>query len=436
MINVNDFSAATDSEQIEKALAACSIANGGDGVLLIPPRCSKNQPQRQTWMLDRAILLPENTTVILRNVKLKLSDACRDNFFRSANCGHSITQVQPIRNIHIKGEGLCILEGADHPRATGDGGKILSNPCPKKPEDLLRLADWISAEHRAAGVTSFDEEHDHSFGTDAGKPGEVPHGDWRGIGILFAMAEDFSVENLTLVCTHGWGISLEACHRGKIQGITFDSCMAKEIDGLLNNMENQDGIDLRCGCSDILVSDIFGGTGDDIVALTAIATPDAQPRESGSYESTQILHNDWSRRERDIHDVIIRNIIGYSKGHLCCHVRLLAAECNIWNVVIDNVVDDSPEGFDSRAVLLLGEADGAYGRNLPGSIANIAVSNILCNSESAVLVNASVVKSSFTNIVNKNPECPVFRVTRPGCFEDNQLTGIVTAGKDIILEKA
>lgn len=77
MINVNDYIAGCDSETIERAIAA----KGQDGIILLPPRKSDKEPERDYWLLDRAILLPENTTVILQNCKLKLSDRCRDNFF-------------------------------------------------------------------------------------------------------------------------------------------------------------------------------------------------------------------------------------------------------------------------------------------------------------------------------------------------------------------
>ena len=83
MINVNDFHGKTDSEVIELAMQNLT----GDGILVIPPRESDIEPERKHWLIDRAILIPENTTVILQNCMIKLSDRCRDNFFRSANCG-------------------------------------------------------------------------------------------------------------------------------------------------------------------------------------------------------------------------------------------------------------------------------------------------------------------------------------------------------------
>lgn len=257
MVNANHFCGASDSDVLEQAI--CSRT--ADGIVIIPPRASETEPERTVWLLDRAILLPEHTTVILQNCTLQLSDRCRDNFFRTANCGLGIADPAKITDVHIRGEGVCTLLGAEHPRATGDGTKILACPCPKKREDLLRLADWIPEERRQSGELTFWDEHDHSYGTDAGNPDESQYGDWRGIGILFANAERFSIRNLRIVESHGWGISLEACACGRVEQIDFDAKMEREIDGMLQNMENQDGIDLRNGCHDIVLSDITGGTG-------------------------------------------------------------------------------------------------------------------------------------------------------------------------------
>ena len=137
MVYANNFTGSNDSEILNNAVQN----RDEDGIVVISPR--KIDGTRDYWLLDSAILLPENTTVILQNVKIKLSDNCRDNFFRSANCGLGIEEVDPLENIHIKGEGTCLLEGADNPRATGDGTKPLHHPCPHYPEDICRVADWI-----------------------------------------------------------------------------------------------------------------------------------------------------------------------------------------------------------------------------------------------------------------------------------------------------
>ncbi|MBR7136734.1 MAG: hypothetical protein IKC99_01630, partial [Clostridia bacterium] len=72
MVNVNDYLHSSDNEAFEQAIAA----RGRDGIVLVPPR--ENPDGRTHWLLDRAILLPANTTVILQNAMLKLSDRCRD----------------------------------------------------------------------------------------------------------------------------------------------------------------------------------------------------------------------------------------------------------------------------------------------------------------------------------------------------------------------
>ncbi len=174
MVNANDFQGKTDSEVLNNAV----MGRGSDGIVLIPPRCSETEPERDFWLLDSAVLLPENTTVVLQNCKLKLSDRSRDNFFRSSNCGLGIEFPERIHNIHIRGEGLFILEGADHPRATGDSTKLLRAPCPHFPEDICRVADWIPEERRTPDGITFADIHAHSYGTDAGKEGESQYGDW------------------------------------------------------------------------------------------------------------------------------------------------------------------------------------------------------------------------------------------------------------------
>lgn len=173
MVNANDYISISDSDTLQAAVNS----RGKDGIVVIPPRESSIDPERDYWLLDRAVLLPENTTVILQSCKIKLSDKCRDNFFRTANCGLGIEFPEKVSNIHIKGEGFCELVGADNPRATGDGSKILANPCPYELEDLCRFADWIPQERKAPDTIDFWDRHNHSFGTDAGNEAESQYGD-------------------------------------------------------------------------------------------------------------------------------------------------------------------------------------------------------------------------------------------------------------------
>ena len=421
MINANDFRGMTDSDTLERAVANRTA----DGIVLIPPRESDTEPERTYWLIDRAVLLPENTTVILQNCTIKLSDRCRDNFFRTANCGFGFPDPAPIRNVRIRGEGQCVLEGADHPRATGDSSKLQHNPCPHRPEDIIAIdADWVPDERKKSGQLDFWDIHNHSYGTDAGNSDESQYGDWRGIGILFANARDFSIENLRIVESHGWGISLEACSYGRIEKIDFDARMSKKIDGMLMNMENQDGIDVRNGCHHILISDITGETGDDVIALTAIVPDKETYRPGGSLRTTHVMHNDWSRRERDIHDIIIRDVTAFS--YLCWLLRLLPANTKIYNIVIDGLIDSRPAGHPNGGTLLLGDG-GGYGANRPESMSGITISNVICSSRTAITLGGYLKDSVISNVVNRNPKTPVLRVERENGMDNVITYGLVNA---------
>jgi hypothetical protein len=90
-----------------------------------------------------------------------------------------------------------------------------------------------------------------------------------------------------------------------LRDLAFDSSGFKMIDGKRETILNQDGIDLRLGCHDILIENISGQTDDDLIALTAI------PRAGKTAVPAD-----------DIRHVIVRNIKGYCRGghHI---VRLL-----------------------------------------------------------------------------------------------------------------
>ena len=415
MVNVNDFLRDDDNAALDAAIAA----RGADGVVVIPPRASADG--RDFWLLERAILLPANTTVILRSCKLKLSDRCRDNFFRTANCGMGIEDVAPIENVHIKGEGFCLLEGADHPRASGDSSMTLAAPCPHTVEDACRLSPWIPPERRTPERIEFWDIHSHSFGTDAGKEGESQKGDWRSIGILFANVMHFSISGFKIKESHGWAISLEACSEGRVERIEFDARMNKMIDGLVQNMENQDGLDLRNGCHHITISDISGNTGDDVIALTAIA--DDRCRKGGALCSTHVMSENWDKRERDIHDVIIRNVRAYSNHRFL--IRLLAINTHIYNVVIDGVLDTSPQSVSYRGILI-GDKDIAYGSNLPDGVKNVTISNVIYNSDRyAIHVKGYLKDSTITNVASVHSAQPAIFVDRENGLENVKISNIV-----------
>ena len=411
MRTVNDFSGKTDNERIEEA-----IRNRDGEIVVIPPRKSDIEPGRDWWLLDRAILLPENTTVVLQNCRIKLSDNCRDNFFRSANCGIGIENPPTISSIHIRGVGDCVLEGADHPRSTGDSSKFIACPCPKN--------------FSGAAKPTFNDLHRHSYGTDAGKEGESENGDWRNIGILMANVHHLSIENIRIVEPHAWAISLEACSFANINHIEFKACMTRVIDGAEHNVENQDGINLRNGCHDVIISDIMGTTGDDVVALTCIAST-FRMRKDGELHSTQVLGNDYTNREKGIYNVIVRNVLASPAGG-CCMVRLLATDgAEIRNVTIDGIVDTSPDDFHSWCGVLVGEQTGLvgepgypYGTVSEKCLHNITISNVITNARSCIRIPGGLEDSCINNVIGRDPDGKTLDIKEPNLLHRVLLSNI------------
>lgn len=133
-----------------------------------------------------------------------------------------------------------------------------------------------------------------------------------------------------------------------------------------------------------------------------------------------------------IHDIIIRNVAGYSKGRLCYIIRLLPVNARIWNIVIDGVIDTSPDGFRANGVLLLGEHDFYYGENSKDSMRNVTISNVICDSKRAIIVPGYLSDSIICNVINKNPDCPVIEVERKDGLKNVRVTNLCTVGQQDI----
>lgn len=359
-ITPNEFEG-SDTERINRAIEAAAAAGGQ---VVIPRLNVRGAEQREMWLLDSAILLRSNVTLVLENCRLKLSDRCRDNVLRSANCGRAITDIQPLRNIHIRGVGHAILEGADHPRATGDGAKTLGKD---------------------------------TYGTDAGVDGESQKGDWRNVGILLAFVEEFSIENIAIHDSHCWAISLERCARGSVRDIDFKSGGRRMIDGARGTLLNQDGLDLRMGCHDIAIENITGSTGDDLIALTAIPGKHVAGGDSTMVSGTI----DRGQGRDDIHHITLRNIQGFSRGG--CHiVRLLnTSGVKMHDIMIDGVTDPSPAGVSCRAAVKIGDKSARWGGVTPlGDTSHITIRHVTSRAQHAILIAGSLSDSEISDVVH------------------------------------
>lgn len=380
-VSPNDFHG-SDSARIQQAVDRAAKT----GQVVVIPRLNQTpNGDRTIWLLDSAILVPSNTTLLLVNCHLQLSDQCRDNVIRSANCGLGITEVEPLENITIQGIGHVVLEGAENPRATGDSGKTLGQ---------------------------------QTYGTDASKSGESPTGDWRNIGILLAHVDRFRIENLHLKDLHAWAISLERCGHGVLRDLSFDSTGHKRIAGKEEPILNQDGIDLRQGCHDILIENISGRTGDDLIALTTIL---GKNKEFGSTTSTMVTPpNNRGDGQDDIRHIQIRNVRGFSVGdHI---VRFLNnGGLKIHDVVLDGLVDTSTDEPIKAAVKI---GDTNYGGLAPpGDTARLMISNIVSRAEHTLLIAGPLSDSSIVNVIRHGRTGPA--ITRGGAPESLQNVSIV-----------
>ena len=369
MTDPNEFSG-SDSERMEAAVA---LAEQTDRVLRIPRRIKSAPDDREYWLIDRAILLPGDFTVILDGCTVRLSDRCRDNFFRSANCGEGIEKIGPLKNIRIVGANSPVLLGAMHPRATGDSAKTLNV---------------------------------RTYGTDGRVPEELQKGDWRNIGILFSHVEGFEISGLTLKDYHCWAVSLEYCSHGKVSDLVFDAAGRGIFDGEPFAILNQDGVDLRKGCHHIDIENLSGHSGDDTVALTAI--PPKAPRPGGRLGSTEISGFDGDLEAAAVHHVNIRKIHSYAAGgHQI--VRLLnTGGIKLHDVLIEDVLDTSEgSGVIDAATNRIGDGNPAWGGVTPlGDTFNVTVRKVDSRSRYAVLIAGSLADSVIEDIIDRNGENP------------------------------
>lgn len=363
----------TDIERINQAVAAAAVANKR---VVIPRVNECGDHVSHIWVIDSAILLPGGVTLELDNCHIRLSDRCRDNFIRSSNCGHGIAEIIPIEGIYIIGRGRALLEGANNPRSTGDSAKRL-------------------------GV--------RTYGTDADKPDESQTGDWRNIGILLASVSHFSIENITIKDSHCWAISLERCSSGRVRDIEFSSHGSKAIGGHDRTILNQDGLDLRQGCHDILIENITGATGDDLVAFTAI--PHAN-EVSGEYNSTMVSsRNPRAGETDDIFAITVRNIRGYCRGHHI--VRFLnTGGMKLHDVILDGLIDTSPPDIRCRAALKIGDSQPAWGGVTPlGDTYRIIVNNVISRAKDTVLIAGALSESCVTNVIKHDGDGEAIVIT-------------------------
>ncbi|HZH73910.1 MAG TPA: glycosyl hydrolase family 28 protein [Mariniphaga sp.] len=360
-ITPNQFEG-TDTERIQ---AAVDKAVESSGRVIIP---ADNSNGTNIWLLDNAILLPGDITVILDNCIIQLSDSCRDNMFRSKNVGEGIVNPGWNKNISIIGIGEATLKGAANPRSTGDGGKKLSlNP----DADIEASGDWRI-----------------SYGTDAGKADRKHTGDWRNILILMAYVDGFKLKNVNIENTHAWAVSHERVINAELSNIRINNPERSTINGKSQLVRNRDGINLRHGCKNFRIDNISGKTGDDFVALSTLGLY-SEHSEGGTLNSTMVTSRKWHGPEDDTENVYITNLVCESA------TRAVAIRANdvagISQVYVNGVIFEG--GYNA---LLVGGR--GYGRNSqPGKINNVHAMNIMGDGRSLIQIEEPIANCSFIN---------------------------------------
>lgn len=352
----NDFSG-NDSEKIQQAVYKAKEA--GVNKIVIPPY--NNDRKENKWVIDKAIELPSDITVTIDNAYMVLADGVYSNMFVNENLrkpeGRRMSGTQ--KNIVIEGMGQAVLDGGNY-----NG-----------------LCEYNSA-----------------------KDGFL-HISYNNM-ILFSGVDGFKVNNIKVKNQRWWALNFLYCKNGYIGNIDFEAdftwCWP---DGTRREeapeeesyeriyIKNADGIDLRCGCSNILIENITGYTEDDSIALTAI--------QGGTEEIYRVS----DAKDRDIHNVIIRNVMTKT---LCSNVRLLnQGGTKLYNILIDGVFDCSYGGKYHTAARTLKFGHGVqigdmynYGeyQNKPEDTYNITVRNVVSRSKNAIEVTGGLSDSVIENI--------------------------------------
>jgi len=321
--------AGSDSESIQNAVNAA--ARDGVGKVVIPALNARTGACR--WDVDRAILLPSHMHVVLDNAYLRQTDGSMDNIFRGAAMyGEGwLTPAGEQTDIRISGIGTAILDGG-------------------KPNGLRQG----TSERNGFPHVRFNNP------------------------ILLHNVRKFAVENLTIRNQRWWGMNLCFCTEGRVSDITFEA-----DDSILN----QDGIDLRIGCQQIIIERIRGQAGDDLVALTGLPA---------GMDKDLVVEG----KSVDIRHILIRDVMGTSVSKAVVALRNHDG-CAIRDITIDNIHDTSEaaEANHPYAAVRIGQKMyDRIRRSEAGETSNIHISNVHAHSYIGVLINVTLTESEIRGL--------------------------------------
>ena len=261
-----------DSESIQNAVEIAR--KSGIGKVVIPKY--NKRANSFVWEISKTILLSSNLNIVLDDCLLKMADGVYENFFRTENVytpNGAITDKE-LKHITIKGIGNAVLDGG-----------------------------------RPNGLNEYNSLKN-------GMP-------YIGLNspIVFFNVRYFSVENISILNQRWWGMRFEFCKFGKISDIFI--CAVRD-------RNNQDGIDIRNGCNNIVIENIIAQTGDDTIALSALDT-----MRDNKYNMVT------DKQDNSIHSIIIRNIRGAALIHPLVALRNHNG-IKLHDILIENIYDTEP----------------------------------------------------------------------------------------------
>ena len=318
----------TDSESIQNAVNMAK-KTGVDKVVI--PRINERTGSAR-WDIDVGVTLPSDIQIVLDNCYIRQVDGVFDNVFRNENFYNEELRVKPEgeqRNIHINGIGNALIDGGLH-----------------------------------NGIT--EEGH---------KPGDPPM--WVNNMILMHNVDGFSITGIKMINQRWWAIHLVFCSNGLVENLKFDA---------KNDAPNQDGVNLRNGCNNITVKNIYGYCGDDVVALSGFM---GYVRKRGF---------EVQGKSNDIHHVFINNIMACSRQYATVGLRNMDG-IKLHDITVDGITDIS-DGITAKPMTMVRLGQKAFCHIRPseiGETSRIFINNVHVNHGIGVMVNLTVSDSHFSN---------------------------------------
>lgn len=348
--NVSDFrcNQLSDSEIIEKCFSFAK-ENKTETIVF----------DEKEYHIDRAVLIPSDTVVILDGCHIIQNDFVFDNVFRGDNL--QIDENNP------NGMPLSV-SSVKNIKIIGKNGARITGPC-------------ICGKEYHPVMQEFQDRLGDFWG-------------WRTLMISLSYCDGVEISGISFDKTRCWCISFDMCRNGYLHDIRIDS-----------SVKNGDGIDLRSGCHNFLIENITGLTSDDNIACTALFRSNCDyhyPIKNYIYtmEPTQCISNRNSA-ERDISDITIRNVEvgGMHHGIIC----LAANGCRVYDINIENVRELSsgiPDAYNQAVVKLYTGYGSGY---VKGDLHDISIKNVTgCEAEYTVYCNAEAENVYLENISSKN----------------------------------